>query len=159
MKLRFHNTIPAAGDEATHQWMQKQKDGESVNFELTDVDPGSKLMLNTWMKWMTEVAAHMTSKGITVGDYITPEGKIVGSNPFEQKHAHDFYTKKFLGKDKKGNRKSWKLRGHTEEERQANKGERLYAMNQLVQLATEHGIFITIPVDGEYRDLMREQGE
>jgi hypothetical protein len=129
---------------------------DEVEVTVADGNPGSWPMLKTWMKWMSETAAHMSAQGCTMPLYIDSKGNHHGKRAFEQRDAHDLFTSLYLGTDEDGRRKTWSLTDK-DGEIQASKGDRLHAMDQHVQWCAERGIKLTIPTNSEYRKLQQQQ--
>lgn len=118
---------------------------------------GSTPMLRTWRKWMAETAQYMAASGCSMPGYIDRRGEPHGRRPFNADDAHELFTMRWLGSDEKGNRYSWKMRDNSGEVTPAPKSKRLYAMDKHLAFATERGIKLTVPREGEYAELSRRQ--
>lgn len=118
---------------------------------------GSVPMLRTWRGWMGETAEYMAASGCTMPGYIDSKGNAHGKRPFNADDAHELFTMRWLGSDENGNRYSWKMRDKSGEVTPAPKSKRLYAMDKHLAWATERGIKLTVPRDGEYAKLSKRQ--
>lgn len=141
--------------EAGQKYYSQLEQGAEVEVSVADGNPGSWPMLKTWRKWMGETAAFMAAQGCTMPHYIDSKGKHHGKREFTGDDAHDLFTSTYLGTDENGKRKTWSLTDK-DDEIQASKWDRLWAMDSHVTWCAERGIKLTIPDNSEYRKLKRE---
>ena len=151
--VKSGTAIPADGP--AREQFGKFPVGEIIQVEYKPPSTtGSQAMLATWMVWMTQTAVWMTAQGMRI-DLTTADGVKFGEMPIDQKHAHAYFTGKWLGSDSQGKRLSWKRSSEGVGETIADTGQRHHALSMHDQFCTERGIAITIPVCSEYRDLMK----
>ena len=131
------------------------KSGDMVELDWKGGNPGSQSILNTWLQWMGETAAFMSARGVKM-DVINVDGTVMGTRAFNKDDAHDLFSGKYLGKDEKGRRKTWKRCSPDSDEVQASKGDRVWCMNSHLVWATERGVKLTIPTNSEFNKLQRE---
>lgn len=118
-----------------------------VIVEVKRWEANSWPMKKTWRMWMSEIAKHMADAGVTMPLMINKDGKIYGRRPFDEKDAHELFVRQFLGVDENGDR--YKTAS-------GDKGKMLNMMDEMISWATERGISLTIPGDGEYMKLKKE---
>ena len=111
-----------------------------------------------WRMWVSKVAEHMASNGITMPLMIKSDGTFYGKRPFNAKDAHELFTMQFLGVNEQGQRLSW-AKSKTEHERPATKGERFNALRKLEVFSLERGIQLFKPRNSEYSELENKQEE
>ena len=110
-------------------------------------------MLGLWWMWQTETGKWMAGQGCTMPLMITPEGKYIGSRPFDKNDAHELFSHKWLGSDENGKRLSWSRDKSHPNCTIADTGQRHHALAQHEVHMTEYGIPFTIPIKSEYREL------
>lgn len=156
----FHEGLKPA-DTETSDFVRKLQPGSFVELEYKDKTRGTVPMLRTWRGWMREVARHMSHYGCSMPLYFTAEGKPVGKRPFNKDDAHELFCSKFLGVDDEGRRKSWGMSqdDNPEEVVRASTGDRLWAMDCMLEYAVEKGIKLTIPKNSEYENEKKKQME
>ena len=113
-------------------------------------------MARLWRTWMTSTAKFMAGNGVTMPQYIEPNGTFHGSRPFNSNDAHELFTSRWLPMDENGERLSWSRSGQ-DGRRAANKGERYIAMMRHEEWACNKGILLLKPRDSEYEKTRLEQ--
>lgn len=132
-------------DKFTHQQFLDFLQGLDLkggpwSFKWSRVRPNSWPMKKTWRMWMRETAEFMRANGVTMPAYIH-KGKQYGSRPFTEQDAHEAFLARWLGVDEDGER--FKTAN-------GDKTLMLHAMDQHLAWATERGLFLTVPEDGEF---------
>lgn len=158
MELNFrnlNNTLIAADQDCANFLCKAENQGE-IRLRPVNVKTGSQSMLNTWWMIVTEVSQWMAWQGAKMPLYVDKNGNWVGERRFTKDDGHEAFTVLFLGTDEQGRRKTWK-RSSTTDEVVASIGDRVWAIDQLIQLAVEKGITIRIPEKSEYRKLKARQ--
>lgn len=135
-------------------------DDREAKVEVTKKSNGTIPMLRTWRGWMATMAKYMANNGATMPLVITKEGDPYGSRPFNSDDCHELFTSLFLPLGSNGQRKSWVIHSSSNNgNEQATTGERIHAMDRMVQWATERGILLSASEDTEYKKLMGVQCE
>lgn len=117
--------------------------GKPWVFKWSRENPNSWPMKKTWRMWMRETADWMAGNGATM-PLCMRDGQPWGSRPFNEQDAHELFVSHHLGVDEKGER--YKTAD-------GDKGQMLLMMDKHVAWATERGLMLTIPQDGEYMKL------
>lgn len=94
-----------------------------------------------YWRWMSDMSTHFTKRGY----------------PLTKDDAHDLMRHKFLGHQTRtiGQTEVTKLRSTTD----LDKSEMSAYMTQIDAWCVDRGCFLTKPVDSEYMESLREQGE
>lgn len=141
--------------------------GKPLKAVVTERNNGTMPMLRLWRMWMSEIAKYQRERGAQVpilAPYTQPDGelgyKVIGYRDFDEKDAHEAYSKLCLGCDESGTRFSWAVNSDEYEGRKvASIGQKLYAMQKFHQFCVEHSIAITIPENSEYSELVKQQNQ
>lgn len=104
-------------------------------------------MKKTWRMWMSETAAFMAARGVTMPLYIRPNGQGFGSRPFSPTDAHELFVSQYLGIDESGERYRTAS---------GDKGKMLAMMEKHVAWCVDRGCKLTIPSDCEYQKEINE---
>lgn len=105
-------------------------------------------MKKTWRMWMAETAKWMSSRGATMPLVIKADGSSHGSREFSAQDAHELWVSTWLGVDGSGDRYKTAT---------GDKGQMLHMMDKHLAWSAERGLCLTIPKDGEYQKLCKEQ--
>lgn len=127
-----------------------------LKFETKSERAGTMPMLALWWVWMTEIAKIMAANGCTMPLYIDSKGNANGTRPFSKDDAHELYTLKFLGSGASGQRLSWSMCKSNPSALVADKGQKLFAMRQMHDWATDRGYTLSNPESSEYQKLIKE---
>lgn len=115
--------------------------------ELKKAEPPSTLsMKRTWRMWMEDTAKWMAANGATMPLYHKPDGTPVGKRPFNKDDAYECFLRLWGGEDEDGDR---------EHQESTDKAVLLYIMDKHLAWASERGIPLRIPKDGEYMRLTK----
>lgn len=107
-------------------------------------------MKKTWRMWMTETAKWMASRGASMPLVIKADGSMHGKREFTAQDAHELWVSTWLGVDASGERYKTAT---------GDKGNMLHMMDKHLHWAAERGLCLTIPKDGEYQKLSKEQNK
>lgn len=124
------------------------KEHKYVVFTWSVGERNSWPMKKTWRMWMSETAAWMAKRGASMPLVIKADGTIHGTREFNEQDAHELWVKTWLGVDANGDR--YKTAS-------GDKANMLLMMDKHLCWAAERGLSLTIPKDGEYAKLTREQ--
>ncbi|WP_444886721.1 hypothetical protein [Microbulbifer sp. JMSA008] len=122
--------------------------GKPWLFKWNRHNPNSWPMKKTWRMWMSETAEWMAARGATM-PLCMKDGKTYGQRPFNAQDAHELFVSQHLGLDANGKR--YKTAS-------GEKGEMLRMMDMHLAWATERGLFLTVPGEGEFMKL-KQGGE
>lgn len=125
---------------------------------LTAKNPaiGKWTMTRLWRSWMASTANEMESRGVTV-DIKNSKGQVIGTRKYNENDAHEMFTFKYLT-DSTGKRLSWSKKGR-DGMRQADRGERVFAMQNHQQWMLERNISHICPNDSDYKRAIQEQNK
>lgn len=120
--------------------------GKPWLFKWSRHNPNSWPMKKTWRMWMRETAEWMAGRGATM-PLCMKHGQPHGTRPFSEQDAHELFVRTHAGVDANGER--YKTAS-------GDKGQMLLMMDKHLAWATERGLFLTVPNDGEYMKLKGE---
>ena len=120
------------------------------------VSTGKWGMSKLWRSWVGSCSKFMAANGATMPLVVDKNGVIMGKRLFNADDGHELFTIKMLGQDNQGKRLSWAKKSHGGMIA-ADQGQRLHAMTQLHEWATERGIRLYNPRDSEYLELIDRQ--
>lgn len=126
--------------------------GKTYDLSISERNIGKWTMTRLWRAWMQDVATWMAANGARMPLVLRSDGSQYGSRPFTAEDAHELFAAQLLGCDEHGRRLSWSKHGR-DGVRPASKGERLIAMQRMEAWASERGIALLNPRDGEYHRL------
>lgn len=121
-----------------------------IIFSYTVGEKNSWPMKKTWRMWMTETATWMAANGASMPLVIKADGSMHGKREFNAQDAHELWVKTWLGVDSNGER--YKTAS-------GDKEQMLYMMDKHLAWASERGLSLTIPNDGEYKKLSDRQNK
>lgn len=140
-------------------------EGKPLKVVITQRNNGTMPMRALWAMWMVDIAKYQARRGATM-PILAPKTnsdgsvgwKTIGSRPFDEKDAHEAYTKLCLGCDENGVRLSWAVNSDVYEGRKvASISQKLHAMQKFHQFCVENAIPIRIPERSEYQELQSKQ--
>ena len=143
-------------DNVTFELKKELQNEPVLVLQVKSATVGKWTITRLWRSWMASTAEVMDGNGVTMPLMISSDGKHYGSRSFNSEDAHELFTNRWLGVDENGNRLSWS-KSDNNGMRAATKGERLHAMRQHEEWATERGILLMQPSDSEYMRLKNEQ--
>ena len=112
-------------------------------------------MAKLWLSCVASCSKFMADNGATM-PLVMKNGAPTGTRPFNADDGHYLFTVKCMGQDEHGNRLSWARKDHGGM-KAANQGQRLHAMRQLHEWATERGIQLYNPRDSQYQELLSRE--
>lgn len=141
--------------DAANDWLLSLlNDGPYWILEAKNPVIGKWTMTKLWRSWMDSTAKFMAKRGVNML-IVNSDDICIGEREFDKNDAHELFTNKYL-QDNLGNRLSWSRKGH-DGMRAADRGERVYAMQQHQAWMIDKGIKHMNPKDSDYMKAMQEQ--
>lgn len=134
---------------AISQLVKAFEEKRFVRLKMSTGRANSWPMQKTWRMWMKETANWMAANGATM-PLVMKHGKAHKTRPFNEQDAHELFVRTYLGQDDNGDR------FHTGAGAD-DRDKMLLMMDMHLAWATERGIRLTIPGDGEYIKLRDQQ--
>lgn len=157
-EFSFTDENHAKVSESANEYLNEILDaGGSANMTISSASDyvGKWGMVKLWRSWVATCSKFMNVNGATMPLFMDKDGNPVGKRPFNSDDGHELFTIKMLGQHE-GFRLSWARKDH-DGMISANQGQRLHAMNQLHEWATERGITLYNPRDSHYQELVNRQ--
>lgn len=158
-EFSFTNENHSVVSESANDYLNEILDaGGTANMTIASANDyiGKWGVVKLWWSWVTTCAEFMNENGARMPLFMDKNGNPTGTRPFDKNDGYYLFTVKYLGQDERGNRLSWARKDH-DGMISANQGQRLHAMRQLHEWASERGITLYNPRNSQYLELLNRE--